>query len=80
MQSTRYTDSGSENRLLLSRADLKARGIAYSNPHMISLERRGLFPCRVTLSPAKVAWVEAEIDEWLNRRIASRSVSAEVRP
>jgi prophage regulatory protein len=64
--------SASRPTILLARADLRARGIHYSNPHLIDLERRGLFPGRVTLSPAKVAWVESEVDEWLSSHLAAR--------
>lgn len=77
--STTNISSASSTTILLTRNDLRNRGISYSNPHLIELERRGRFPCRVTLSPAKVAWIEAEIDQWLNRRIASRSSSHGVR-
>ena len=65
--------SASRPTILLTRADLRARGIHYSNPHLIELERRGLFPSRVTLSPAKVAWVESEVDEWLASHLAARA-------
>jgi len=32
------------------------------------LERRGLFPRRVQLSPGAVGWIESEVDEWLETR------------
>lgn len=31
-----------------------------------------LFPKRVQLGPRSVAWVEDEIDDWVNERIAQR--------
>ncbi len=64
--------------ILLTRGDLRVRGISYSNPHLIDLERRGRFPRRVTLSPAKVAWVEAEVDSWLADHLASRPLPTAV--
>lgn len=68
----------SKKTVLLTRADLRGRGITFSNVHQISLEQRGFFPRRVTLSPAKVAWIEAEVDAWLDNRIASRPMPQEV--
>jgi len=57
---------------LLSRKDLKSRGIDYSNVHLLRLEAEGKFPKRLYLSPARVAWVASEIDEYLTRCIAAR--------
>ena len=36
------------------------------------LEERGDFPKRVRVSPRAVAWVESEIDEWIEARMAAR--------
>ena len=57
---------------LLSRNDLRARGIQYSNVHLLRLEEEGKFPRRGYLSPARVAWVESEIDDYIARCIAAR--------
>jgi len=57
---------------LVSRRDLKSRGIDYSNVHLLRLEAEGKFPKRLYLSPARVAWVENEIDDYLDRCIAAR--------
>lgn len=57
---------------LLSRDDLKKLGISYSNPHLLRLEEEGKFPRRLFLSPARVAWVEAEIINYITRCIDSR--------
>lgn len=55
---------------------LKAKGIDFSKVHLGRLERRGEFPRHVQLSAKRVAWVESEIDTWLNERIAARQVAA----
>lgn len=34
--------------------------------------KAGTFPKSVPLGPRRVAWVEAEIDEWIEARIAAR--------
>jgi prophage regulatory protein len=56
----------------LNRCDLKNRGILYSNVHLLRLEADGKFPKRVFLSPARVVWIESEIDEYIARCIATR--------
>jgi predicted DNA-binding transcriptional regulator AlpA len=48
---------------LLSRSDLKARGVHYSNVHRLRLEGDRTFPRRIYLLPARVAWIEAEVEE-----------------
>jgi predicted DNA-binding transcriptional regulator AlpA len=40
--------------------------------HLLRLEAEGKFPKRLYLSPARVAWVENEIDDYLDRCIAAR--------
>ncbi len=57
----------------LSREDLKRLGINFSNVHALRLEAMGKLPKRVYLSPGRVAWVEAEIIEYLARCVAARS-------
>ncbi|EEK3571933.1 AlpA family phage regulatory protein, partial [Salmonella enterica] len=31
------------------------------------------FPRSIKIGPASVAWLESEIDEWINRRLAERN-------
>jgi prophage regulatory protein len=57
---------------LVSRSDLRERGIRYSNVHLLRLEEDRKFPHRIYLSPARVAWIESEIDEYIARCIAAR--------
>ena len=51
--------------------------VCYSPQHIARLEKAGKFPKRVRLGQARVAWVEAEIDEWINERIAERDALAD---
>jgi prophage regulatory protein len=44
----------------------------YSRVHIWRLEKRNLFPKRLHLGDRRVAWVEAEVDEWLLQRVAER--------
>jgi prophage regulatory protein len=58
---------------LLSRDDLRRLGVKYSNVHLLRLEADGKFPKRLYLSPARVAWVEIEVSEYVARCIAARA-------
>lgn len=51
---------------------LRDRGIPYSRMHLGRLVRAGQFPAPVHLSEGRVAWIEAEIDEWCAERAARR--------
>jgi prophage regulatory protein len=53
---------------LLRFEDLAGRNIPYTRQHLARLERRGLFPDRLQLSPNRVAWYEHEIEEWWRTR------------
>jgi prophage regulatory protein len=56
--------------LILSYADVRARGIPLSQNRLWRLERAGRFPKRVNISANRVGWVASEIDEYLRQRIA----------
>ncbi|WP_219953067.1 AlpA family transcriptional regulator [Dickeya zeae] len=32
----------------------------------------GIFPASIKIGPASVAWLESEIDEWINLKLANR--------
>lgn len=61
-------------QVLLDRNALKARGITYSNAHLIRLEKVGKFPQRVPISAGRVLWLQHEIDEWIEEKAAARGV------
>ena len=56
---------------ILSKRQLKEL-VLYSPQHVARLEKAGLFPKRVQLGPNRVGWVEAEVLDWLERRLANR--------
>lgn len=56
---------------LLSKKEVRAK-VLYSPAHIARLEAQGLFPKRVRLSVGRVGWVEQEIDDWIEARIAER--------
>lgn len=61
------------NKVLLSRADLKALGIWQSNSTLLRLEQAGRFPVRIRLSGACVCWARDEISSWIDARKAERA-------
>jgi prophage regulatory protein len=63
-------------RRILSRGDLKDRGITYSNVHLARLEAAGRFPKRVRFSASRVGWPEAEVDRWLEEKLAQRAANS----
>jgi prophage regulatory protein len=55
---------------------LAAKCIAYSKPHLWRLERAGKFPKRVPIGASRYGYVEAEIDAYIEKKIAERDASA----
>ena len=65
---------------LLSYADLKKRGVPYTETHLHRLMKAGTFPEPVKLGQARnsrKAWLEQEIDDWMAARIAKRDGAAQ---
>ncbi len=46
--------------------------VGYSRMHIARIEKAGLFPKRIHLGPNSVGWVEAEIDAWIEAKVAER--------
>ena len=42
--------------------------VPYCRQHMPRLERKGLFPTRVRLSPGRVGWYADEVATWVESR------------
>jgi prophage regulatory protein len=60
------------NMRVLAYGDLKAKGIRFSRQWIVKLVALGKFPAPIKLGEQSVAFVEAEIDEWLEARIRER--------
>jgi prophage regulatory protein len=58
------------SRRMLAFEDLSSKGIKFSRGYLRELWEQGRFPKPVYLSPRKLAWEEAAIDQWLADRIA----------
>lgn len=61
----------SDIQRLIPLNDVQAR-VPYSRVQLWRLERQGNFPRRVKLGANRIAWVEAEIDDWIADRLAQR--------
>jgi len=58
---------------MLTYPELKSmKGIPYSRVHIRRLRLAGAFPQAVKLGGNTLAWVEAEIDDWLEEKAAER--------
>ena len=61
---------------LLDYAALLDRGIRYSKPHLWWLRTGGKFPKPVKLSAGRNAWLESDIDAWIETRVGERNRAA----
>jgi prophage regulatory protein len=50
-----------------------AQRIPYSQTQLRRLEAKGSFPKRIRIGANRVAWVRAEIDQWVEARMNSRN-------
>jgi len=57
---------------LLDYAALQDRGIRYSKPHLWRLWTAGRFPRPVKLSASRNAWLESDVDAWIESRVGER--------
>ena len=60
---------------LLTKAQVKNL-VTYSFAHTARLEAAGLFPKRVTLGSGRVAYVEREVQAWIEAKIAARDANS----
>jgi prophage regulatory protein len=47
--------------------------VTYSASHIWRLERLGQFPQRVRLGGNRVAWLESEVNSWVESKLAART-------
>jgi prophage regulatory protein len=56
---------------LLSMPELRSeKGVSYSRPHLFRLIKTGAFPRPIKLGENRNAWLEAEVDAWIEARVA----------
>jgi prophage regulatory protein len=61
---------------ILSYADLPSKGITHSRQQIWRLYKAGKFPKPIQLSDQRVGFVEAEVDAWLQKKVAERDHAA----
>jgi len=61
--------------VLLTRADLVARGITYSPTYLRELWTKGKFPKPQKLSDRKLVWPVDQIDAWVAARLKENRAS-----
>lgn len=59
---------------LLSKKQVREK-VVYSVQHITRLEQKGLFPKRIRLGDSRVAWLESEIDDWIEQKLLERDRS-----
>lgn len=64
--------SASFESLRLVSASQVTRVTNLSRTSLLRMEQEGLFPERVQLSKDRYAWVESEVQEWLEEKIKAR--------
>ena len=62
-------------KVLDRRALAEQKGIRFHNVHLLRLEKAGKFPRRFLIGANRTAWLETEIDEWLEQRVAARDAA-----
>ncbi|WP_083799249.1 AlpA family phage regulatory protein [Roseobacter sp. AzwK-3b] len=48
------------------------RFTGYSPQHLRRLEAKGEFPRRIRIGANRIAWLQNEVEEWLNVRVEAR--------
>ncbi len=56
------------------------KGIGYSRDHLRRKVKAGEFPAPIAISDSRIAWIEAEIDHWLEAKVAQRSTRLGMAP
>jgi prophage regulatory protein len=69
---SRYREIRRMSLRLIPYDALAAKCITYSKPHLWRLERAGKFPKRVPIGASRYGYVEAEIDAYIEKKIAER--------
>lgn len=63
---------------LITMADLRAaKGVPYSRPHIYRLIDAGKFPKPLHIGGNRIAFLEAEIDEWIKSKLRERDGAQE---
>ena len=64
---------------LITRPEL-LKLVPYTIRHIYRMEKAGKFPARVKVGANRVAWVQSEVQRWLELRVAGRPQKPEQSP
>jgi prophage regulatory protein len=64
---------------IITHAQLADKGIRFSKVHMWRLERDGKFPRRVRTGQNRYGYLEQEVEDWIDERIAERDAALAAR-
>jgi prophage regulatory protein len=65
------------NKRALRYEQLKSeKGISWSRQYIRRLEKAGKFPHHFNIGPQTIAWLESEIDAWIEERVAESRAAA----
>lgn len=59
---------------LLKRLEVESK-TGLSRASIYSAIRAGTFPASVAIGPNRVAWLEAEVDQWIAEKLAARELA-----
>ena len=63
-----------ENLRLIRRKEVQAKtGLGASS--IYAMIQQGTFPKAINISERRVAWIESDVDQWINERIASHKAA-----
>jgi len=65
------------SNVLIPYSGLREKGVTLGKCQIWRLEKQGRFPKRVQVSENRIAWVEREIDAWIEAKIAERDALVE---
>jgi prophage regulatory protein len=57
---------------LLTFPQVQAKGVPWCRDHLRRKAKAGEFPAPIPLSDSRIAWLESEVDAWIEARAAER--------
>ena len=65
------------NDFFITYEELRSHGVPYTRVHLNRLMHKGLFPVAVRLSPNRIAWRVADIEQWKANRPPARVLASD---
>ena len=71
----KVSEGGAVSDVFIPYDRLLDHGVPYTRVHLNRLMRKGLFPVAVQLSPNRIAWRLADVEQWKASRPPARSAA-----